>query len=126
MLLTAGKVPDSDIKVINKPIRHGPDVSEFAETYSDPIERGARFREQFGQTTSWVSFTMMQLTKWLGYWRIRVELNPLYEAYIPPHLRTRRSSLKKLWITVGFDWNSTKWTALVLTQKGLFIVALTR
>lgn len=130
MLLAAGKVPGRN--AINKQVKHGDDVSEFTETHSDPVERDALFRDQFGQTTSWASFTMMQLTGWLpwavgphgNYWRVQVKLNPLYEGYIPPHLTAYRSPLKQLWKAVDYDWTSARYPALVLTQQGIITVSL--
>ncbi|KAG6357544.1 hypothetical protein INS49_013421 [Diaporthe citri] len=52
-----------------------------------------------------------------AYWQIQVRLNPMYEAYIPTHLKAHRSSLKKLWKTVGFDLSSMAQAPLVLTQQ---------
>lgn len=129
-LLATGKVPDQ--KAVNKKVIVGSDFSDFRETHPDPVKRDASFRESFGQTTSWVSFTMVKLTQWeawgpldannprdAAYWQIQVRLNPMYEAYVPPHLKAHRSSLKELWTTVGFDLRSTAHAPLVLTQQGM-------
>lgn len=122
MLLAEGKVPDR--KIANKMIRHWVDVSEFREKYSDPAERDARFRKNYGEPTSWISFTMMNLTQWLGYFNIQIQLNPMYEAYHPSHLSAYRSSLKTLWKTVSMDWMMESKQALVFTQQGMWAVAL--
>lgn len=117
MLLAEEKVPDR--KIANKMIRHWVDVSEFREKYSDPVERDARFRKNYGEPTSWISFTMMNLTQWLGYFNIQIQLNPMYEAYHPSHLSACRSSLKTLWKTVQMDWTRNNQQALVFTQQGM-------
>lgn len=136
-LLAAGRVPDR--KAIDKKVIVGSDFSDLTETHPDPARRDAYFRDSFGQTTSWASFTMMKLKQWeawgpldannprhAAYWQIQVRLNPMYEAYIPPRLKAHRSSLKELWKTVGFSLSSTAHAPLVLTQQGTWIGALTR
>lgn len=128
-LLAGGRVPDR--KAIDKKVIVGSDFSDLTETHPDPTKRDAYFRGSFGQTTSWVSFTMMKLKQWeawgpldannprhAAYWQIQVRLNPMYEAYIPTHLKTHRNSLKELWKTVGFSLSSTAHAPLILTQQG--------
>lgn len=121
MLLAEGKVPDR--KIANKMIRHWEDLSEFREKYSDPVERDSRFRKNYGEPSSWISFTMMDLTHWWpksrGPHNIQIQLNPMYEAYHPPHLSAYRSSLKTLWRTVQMDWTNNSQPALAFTQQGM-------
>lgn len=130
-----GKAPDE--RTSNE-IYWGYYPSDFIENLPDPVKKGDHSRVLDNQTIYWASFTMMQLTTWsaweasyanLGdatYWLIRVRLNSMYEAYIPLHLTAYRSSLRELWKNVEFQLSSTLHAPLVLTQRGMLTIALTR
>lgn len=116
ILLAKGKAPKE--KTVKKRWDVAP-ITEWAEKYPDPVEREARFRELYRQTTSWVSFTMMGLIIPNLLWRTVAQLNPMYEEYIPPHLLAYRSSLVRLWGNVRGDWESKYKAPFIVPHRGV-------
>lgn len=118
MLLATGKAPDE--KIIKwKKVPHGIDITEFTEKYSDPVERAAHIPDRHGMRSnvSFVSFTTMRLTLFEDrFWYLHVRLNPMYDAYIPPHLGAYRSSLKELWKNVAYARVNPPW---IIPQQGV-------
>lgn len=118
MLLAEGKPPDEKTVKKSRVWNISP-PTEWAEKYPDPVERRARFRKFYSQTTSWVSFTMMCLTISELFWEISATLNPMYEEYIPPHLLAYRSSLVELWKNVQDAWQHEYEAPLIVPRRGV-------
>lgn len=118
MLLAKGKAPDE--KPVGRPkLWNRPPMTGWIEKYPDPVERDARFRERYRQTTSWGTFTMMYLNDPNRFWQVEAHLNPLYEEYIPPHLLAYRSEIGLLWRSVARAWQFEYREPLIVPRRGV-------